>query len=142
MRSREELIQHVERGGVVEDRFFWGHTPKRADDDESLARILAAPSPKAVKAIGREVRGFDRTVWEAARFDAVVQGNVAKFGQHDDLRAFLLATKEQVLVEASPEDRIWGIGLGAEEPDARVPSRWLGANLLGFALMRAREALA
>jgi ribA/ribD-fused uncharacterized protein len=71
----------------------------------------------------------------------VTRGNVAKFGQHEDLRAFLLATDERVLVEASPRDAVWGIGLGASNPDARIPERWRGRNLLGFALMEARSRL-
>jgi ribA/ribD-fused uncharacterized protein len=66
---------------------------------------------------------------------------VAKFTQNEDLGAFLRATGRRVLVEASPRDRIWGIGMGASNPDAQVPARWRGNNLLGFALMDAREAL-
>ncbi len=71
----------------------------------------------------------------------VTEGNVAKFSQNEDLKYFLLGTGTQVLVEASPYDRIWGIGLGAEDPKAKHPSTWQGENLLGFALMNAREAI-
>jgi ribA/ribD-fused uncharacterized protein len=70
-----------------------------------------------------------------------VAGNVAKFGQHDDLRAFLLGTGSRVLVEASPGDRIWGIGLTEADPRAADPRSWRGLNLLGFALMEARAQL-
>lgn len=87
------------------------------------------------------MRGYDDRAWERSRLDVVVRGNVAKLGAHDDLRTFLLATDDRVLVEASPRDRIWGIGMGASKPDARVPSRWRGRNLLGFALMEARARL-
>ena len=110
-------------------------------DEEALARILIAPTPADAKAVGREVRGYNDAAWEAARFPAVVRGNVAKFGQSEELRAFLLGTGERILVEASPRDRVWGIGMGASNPDARDPSRWRGRNLLGFALMAAREQL-
>jgi ribA/ribD-fused uncharacterized protein len=110
-------------------------------DDEALAAVFAAPSPGAAKAIGRRVRQFDDTVWKRAAYDIVVAGNLAKFGQHTDLRAFLRATGRRVLVEASPRDRIWGIGLGRENPDAHRPSGWRGRNLLGFALMDVRERL-
>jgi hypothetical protein len=110
-------------------------------DADALARVLESETPAAAKAIGRQVRGFDDEAWERARFEAVVRGNVAKFGQHEDLRAFLLGTGERVLVEASPRDRVWGIGLGASNPDARDPSKWRGRNLLGFALMEARARL-
>ena len=76
-----------------------------------------------------------------ARSETVVRGNVAKFGDHADLRAFLVGTGDRVLVEASPRDRIWGIGLGAANPAAQDPATWRGENLLGFALMEARERL-
>jgi ribA/ribD-fused uncharacterized protein len=110
-------------------------------DDEALAAILAAKTPAEAKALGRSVRGYVEAAWEDARTKAVVRGNVAKFGQNADLGAFLRATEDRVLVEASPRDRIWGIGLGASNPDARAPQRWRGRNLLGFALMAAREEL-
>lgn len=110
-------------------------------DDDALAAILDAPDPASAKALGRTVRGFDDARWNAHRFALVVEGNVHKFGQDAALRAFLLATGDRVLVEASPRDRIWGIGLGAANEDARDPRRWRGLNLLGFALMQARTRL-
>lgn len=88
------------------------------------------------------MRGFDDAKWAAARYGIVVAGNLAKFGQHEPLRGFLLATGARVLVEASPYDQVWGIGLAADAPDAASPSRWRGGNLLGFALMEVREVLA
>ncbi len=80
--------------------------------------------------------------WAAHRYGAVVQANHAKFEQHPDLRAFLSGTGDAVLVEASPMDKVWGIGLAEDHADAQDPSRWQGANLLGFALMDVRDALA
>ncbi|MBN6042186.1 NADAR family protein [Amycolatopsis sp. 195334CR] len=70
-----------------------------------------------------------------------VDGNLAKFGQHEDLREFLLGTGERVLVEASPLDDVWGIGLAHDHPDAAEPARWPGSNLLGFALGEVRARL-
>lgn len=110
-------------------------------DADALARILSSTDPQAAKAFGRAVRGFDEARWDEHRFAHVVEGNVHKFGQRPALRSFLLATGERVLVEASPRDRIWGIGMGASNEDARDPRRWRGANLLGFALMEARARL-
>ncbi|MFG2025419.1 NADAR family protein [Streptomyces sp. NPDC048825] len=111
-------------------------------DDASLSAILAARSPAEAKNLGRLVRAFDEARWVAARFELVVAGNVAKFGQDPALRAYLLGTGNRVLVEASPRDRVWGIGLGASDDRATDPSRWPGQNLLGFALMEARARLA
>lgn len=110
-------------------------------DDEALAGVLSSTSPAEAKAWGRKVKGFDAGAWSAACSEAVVRGNVAKFSADDDLRTFLLGTGESVIVEASPRDRIWGIGMGASNPDARIPSRWRGKNLLGFALMEARSRI-
>ncbi|SNT66236.1 hypothetical protein SAMN05421812_13517 [Asanoa hainanensis] len=110
-------------------------------DEELAGRMLAAAHPGAVKALGRQVRSFDEAVWAEHRFELVVAGNVAKFGQHPDLGRFLSGTGNRVLVEASPLDRVWGIGLAADDPDASDPTRWRGLNLLGFALMHARARL-
>ena len=112
------------------------------DDAEGLAAVLAASSPGAAKAAGRQVRGFDERRWREVCYDIVVAGNLAKFGQHADLRTFLLRTGRKILVEASPYDRIWGIGVGPTHEDALHPARWHGQNLLGFALMEVRERLA
>lgn len=111
------------------------------DDREALEQILAAGSPAKAKALGRGVRRYDDKVWSAARYDAVVVGNRAKFGQDAELREFLCNTKKRVLVEASPVDRVWGIGLAHDHQDAGRPNRWRGDNLLGFALMQVRDEL-
>lgn len=112
------------------------------DDHDAIPGILAAATPAEAKKLGRLVRGFDEEVWVAHRFELVVAGNVAKFGQDPALRNFLLGTGRRVLVEASPRDRIWGIGLGAANERAADPLQWRGLNLLGFALMEARDKLA
>jgi len=110
-------------------------------DDNALERILTASSPSDAKTAGREVTNFVASTWDSRCFDIVVRGNVAKFSQSEALREYLLGTGDQVLVEASPVDRVWGIGLAADDPRAQIPSRWRGQNLLGFALMRVRVLL-
>ncbi|MEY9994668.1 ribA/ribD-fused uncharacterized protein [Streptomyces sp. V4I8] len=110
-------------------------------DAEAERRVLAAGHPAEAKKAGRLVRGFDEAVWERERFRIVVEGSVHKFAAHADLRGFLLGTGDRVLVEASPVDRVWGIGLAAGDDGAGDPERWRGPNLLGFALMGARERL-
>jgi len=111
------------------------------DDSETAARVVSAGHPQQAKSLGRQVRGFDERRWAAERFAIVVAGNTAKFGQHPALRDYLLATGDRVLVEASPVDNVWGIGLAADDERAGDPATWRGLNLLGFALMAAREAL-
>jgi ribA/ribD-fused uncharacterized protein len=110
-------------------------------DEGALAAILAADDPAEAKALGRTVSGYDDAAWEARRLEAVTEGSVAKFSATPELRAWLLATGDVVLVEAAPRDRVWGIGLGRNNPLVHEPAMWRGRNLLGFALVRAREIL-
>lgn len=110
-------------------------------DDTAAARILNAPHPGAAKALGRQVVGFEEATWIEHRYAIVRRASLAKFGQDARLGGYLRTTGDRVLVEASPVDRIWGIGLSAEDPRAGNPSRWPGRNLLGFALMDTRTEL-
>lgn len=105
------------------------------------ADILSTPDPGKAKALGRTVQRFSNEVWIRHRWDIVVAGNTYKFSQNPALSAFLLGTGARVLVEASPVDDIWGIGLDARAAGASNPMRWKGLNLLGFALMEVRAAL-
>lgn len=123
------------------EHYMMAEKARLFDDPEMRQKILAAGSPGAAKALGRRVRGFTDKVWVAERWAIVVRGNAAKFGQNAALRDFLVATKSRVLVEASPRDRIWGIGMAANDDRASKPHLWRGLNLLGFALMDAREQL-
>ena len=113
----------------------------RLFDPAMIDQVLASPDPAAAKALGRHIKHFDDQIWQQHRFALVVAGNLAKFSQHPNLQDFLLATGEQVLVEAAPNDRIWGIGLAESDPKAWQPSTWQGLNLLGFDLMQVRERL-
>ncbi|MEU9411575.1 NADAR family protein [Streptomyces sp. NPDC048281] len=110
-------------------------------DAEAERAVLAAAHPAEAKKAGRLVRGFDESIWTRERSGIVVEGSVHKFAATPDLRDYLLSTGDRVLVEASPVDRVWGIGLAATDAAAEDPGRWRGLNLLGFALMQAREQL-
>lgn len=110
-------------------------------DAEVAEQVLAVGHPQQARDLGRRVRGFDQPTWDEHRFAVVVDGSLAKFGQDGDLARFLLGTGDRVLVEASPLDRVWGIGLTEHDPDATAPQRWPGLNLLGFALAEARARL-
>jgi ribA/ribD-fused uncharacterized protein len=110
-------------------------------DAAVAAKILAADHPRAHKALGRQVAGFDDTRWRAERERIVLDGNRAKFTQNPALREQLLATAGTTLVEASPTDKIWGIGLAATDPRANDPAQWRGHNLLGKILTALRDEL-
>jgi ribA/ribD-fused uncharacterized protein len=108
-------------------------------DLEARQQVLHAKNPSTAKALGRQVRGFDEAIWLENRFSIVVRASQAKFMQNPELKQFLKQTGSCVLVEASPVDKVWGIGLAKEDVKASDPNLWLGLNLLGFALMRVRE---
>jgi hypothetical protein len=110
-------------------------------DEAALAQVLASESPREQKAIGRRVANFDPGVWNGVCRGIVYAGNVARFSQDAEARRTLLDTGGRTIVEASPLDRIWGIGLDPDNPDALEPAQWRGTNWLGVALMQVRETL-
>jgi ribA/ribD-fused uncharacterized protein len=123
------------------EHYMMAEKARLFSDEDAARRVVAALNPGEAKRIGREVKGFDEQVWRLHRFGIVVRANLLKFGQNPDLREFLISTGSRVLVEASPVDRIWGIGLAADDPAAENPDLWKGLNLLGFALMDVRDQL-
>lgn len=177
-RNVDELVAHLSAGQTAKYVYFWGHTPRGAEVDQSClsqwfpsafnhsnisfptaehfmmyrkaelfgdaeisSKILRADSPGEAKALGRKVRGFDETAWREFRWDIAETGNYAKFSQNEQLSEYLLATGSRVLVEASPVDPIWGIGLDRSTAIHLHPSEWRGENILGFVLMAVREKL-
>lgn len=110
-------------------------------DKESFQKIILAKSPTEVKSLGRQVRYFNEEMWVSKRMEIVVQGTLHKFKQSQELTQFLVSTKGKILVEASPVDKIWGIGLAADNEKIENPKCWKGLNLLGFALMEVRDIL-
>jgi len=111
------------------------------NDKEIFEKIIQTKSPAEAKKLGREVKNYVDTVWLENRFEIVKEGNLHKFGQNKDLKEFLLNTNERILVEASPVDPIWGIGMAADHKEVNNPEKWQGLNLLGFALMEVRDEL-
>lgn len=111
------------------------------DDNQVADKILQTNDPKTQKALGRTVRGFSQALWDQHKFNIVVQGNLLKFSQNSALQQQLLATGEKILVEGSPYDKIWGVGLKWSDPKILNDQNWQGANLLGKALMEVRQKL-
>lgn len=103
--------------------------------------IMSTISPAKQKALGRQVKPFDDKEWDRVCENFVFMGNLAKFRQNPGLARILLDTGDRELVEASPYDRIWGIGLKEDDPRALDKSQWNGTNRLGKVLMEVRETL-
>jgi len=110
--------------------------------DETMHRqILDCTDSANVKKLGRSISNFDAGIWEQQAYSIVKAGNLYKFSQNESLKDFLLQTGKQIIVEASPSDTIWGIGLPESAAAAKDPFQWRGTNLLGFALMEVRDIL-
>lgn len=107
----------------------------------TLQQILECVNPRAVKALGRMVQGYNDLRWAAHRLQLVVDINYEKFSQNHDMREVLLATGSAILVEASRVDKVWGIGMAEDNQNCTNPNLWHGTNLLGEALMIVREQL-
>lgn len=123
------------------EQFMMAKKAELFNDTESFKRILATSNPRKVKELGRAVKNFDANIWDANKFDIVVKGNYEKFVQNSDLKKYLLSTNDDILVEASPYDKVWGVGLRASDPLILNESTWKGENLLGKALMEVRNDL-
>lgn len=131
------------------EQYMMAEKARLFGDEETLELIMETDVPRTQKELGRQVDGFDRDVWEDDDTDngrpycwnVVWQGNVAKFGQNDYLREILLATEGTTLVEASPEDVIWGIGLAEGDPGCHSRDTWRGLNWLGEVLTDVRAHL-
>jgi hypothetical protein len=109
------------------------------NDDERLAMILEAKNPWDQKMHGRMVEGFNDAEWNKHRIKIVIDANIAKFGQNEQLKKYMFDTGDKELVEASPVDKIWGIGLDEHDPKRFDRKNWKGKNLLGICLMDVRK---
>ena len=113
-------------------KLFW--------DEEAYAKIMKSHDPSTQKATGRQVKNFDVAKWSAVSRDFVYKANLAKFSE-PSLKKVLLETGDKEIVEASPTDKIWGIGLGEDDPRRFDKSQWQGLNWLGETIMKVRETL-
>ena len=113
----------------------------RFEDDDTAERILRTPYPSKQKSLGRRVVNFKEAVWSAESIDVVKRGSRAKYSQNSEMKRQLFDTYPRVLVESSPTDKLWGIGLSYNDPKAEDPSKWRGRNLLGMCLTDVRNQL-
>lgn len=137
-------LSDFEVDGVIyncAEKFMMAEKARIFKCEDVRQKILKENNPKKIKDLGREVRNFQENVWKEHRFDVVVRGNINKFSQNSALKDYILSTENKILVEASPMDKIWGIGMDASNPNVTDPEMWRGKNLLGFALMEVRDIL-
>ncbi len=127
---------------LTAEHWMMAEKAKLFKDSEMFEKILKANNPKSAKSLGRKVQNFDLNIWEENCYGIVKEGNLHKFQSDSNLKSFLLSTSNKIIVEASPYDKIWGIGLKKDNPKSLNPKTWNGTNLLGFALMEVRDELA
>ena len=123
------------------EHYFMAQKAKAFGDMKIYNQILTSKGPSEAKKLGRIVHEFDELIWDPLRKNIMITANLEKFSQNPHLEYDLLATDDAVLVEASPYDKIWGIGMGEYDPDVNDPTKWKGLNLLGFCLMEVRRRL-
>lgn len=111
------------------------------EDEEIRKQIFTETDPKTIKQLGRKIKNFNQEIWDKCKYSIILNGNYAKFLQNKELLDFLLSTGNKILVEASPYDTIWGVGMEEANPQINNPFLWKGQNLLGFALMEVRNEL-
>jgi ribA/ribD-fused uncharacterized protein len=123
------------------EQYMMAQKARLFGDEERLKLIMATDNPAEQKALGKKVERFRKSVWEAVARDVVMRGSLAKFTQHHYFFEALMETRGTTIVEASPTDVIWGIGLDEYDPDCRDRSKWRGSNWLGQVLTDLRERL-
>ena len=121
------------------EQYMMAMKAKTFNDTASLTKIMASYDPKEQKAIGRQVKDFDPDMWNCVAKNYVYRANLEKFS--GDLKQYLLETGDRELVEASPYDKIWGIGLAMDNKNLTDKTKWQGTNWLGETLMKVRETL-
>lgn len=107
-------------------------------DYEIANHILKIQNPKTIKGLGRKIKDFDEAIWDKHKVRVVIRGNYLKFSQNEELKKHLLSTGDKIIVEASPYDKVWGVGMSRGNKGIYDLNKWKGENLLGFSLMAVR----
>ena len=121
------------------EQYFMHQKALFFNDNEIASKILKATTPAKCKYLGREIKNFSDSKWATVRYDMMLTGCRAKFTQNNRLKNILINTDNLIIVEASPTDKIWGVGLAIDDKDILHIERWKGQNLLGKVLMNLRE---
>lgn len=137
---RQSFILHGTEYNCAE-QYMMAMKAQVFNDQEALEKIMKSKDPREQKAFGRKVKGFDAEQWNAVCKKFVYEANYAKFGNNPYMKKILLDTGDKEIVEASPYDTIWGIGLSETDPDRFDKTKWRGTNWLGEVLMQVRNDL-
>ena len=123
------------------EQYMMAEKAKVFEDVDILLEILETSEQARIKILGRMVQNFDEETWNSQKYKIVVKANLHKFSQNEELKEFLIRTGDKIIVEASPYDKVWGIGMNENDKNISNPNKWKGENLLGFALMEVRDLL-
>ncbi len=123
------------------EQYMMAEKARLFNDEASCDLIMKVGDPGVQKKLGREVKNFDKDKWEEVAQDIVYKANLAKFLQNKDCYEQLMATGDKIIVEASPYDCVWGVGLRCDDPKVLDSKNWRGTNWLGIAIMKVREDL-
>ena len=131
-------------GGIeycTNEQYMMAKKAELFHDHLAYDAIMISQDPASQKSWGKRVKNFDKDEWEAVARDIVYDANYAKFTQHEDFRKQLIDSGDKIIVEGSPTDCIWGIGMSCDDPGILDPKNWRGTNWLGEAIMKVREQL-
>ena len=123
-----------------EQAFMW-EKAMHFNDITIANEILKEPNPRRNKELGRKVRNFNGEEWAKVSLKYMIDINYVKWSSNDKLKKLLLSTDNKILVEASPYDTIWGIGIHWDDDDVLDEKKWKGTNWLGKSLMEVRNKI-
>jgi len=136
------LRNMIDTDGIVYnccEQYMMAQKARLFEDEKSFEKIMQETRPNKQQELGRLVNNYNQETWDINKEEIVYRGNLLKFFQHNDLRSRLIETIPKILVEASPCDTVWGVGLAANNPLILDEKNWRGQNLLGKVLMRVRR---
>ena len=123
------------------EQFFCFQKAVVFGDMHTAEMILASEHPKEAKNLGSKVKGFNQEIWDQLKFGIMWSANYHKFNYHAELQEILMATKDRLIVECNPYDKIWSCGLSMSDKNIEKQDKWTGKNLLGLCLTNVRESL-
>lgn len=125
------------------EQYMMYHKALLFKDTETASEILECSNPKDMKALGRKIKNFNQKIWDENKYDIVYQGNYLKFSQNENLHKLLVEKYDDntIFIEASPYDKVWGVGLSKDACMIEYPEDWPGENLLGCIIMHVRKEL-